>query len=544
MAAALQWLAAPRHRSLPAHLPEAIAAASGVEIEQLLEMLASNLDALPLLGGSLVEENDEQGEDEEGRSRTSHDMPPAAAGQTIGRLRAVLQMAAARALRLRLESESAGQLEPAIDPDVVADLAAALSDINALAAAHCLQILAAQGDAESLAVLCELIKRQTLEDEQSVAVALSPLFQWPPPQLASVFEMIGEDVWKWQLLGPLLDLAGHAVRKGKLKQHPLAGQTDRLRELLSGTVQRLSRLEENPQQFGGDVPSIQRVLSNAIALAVSLCDALGLIGDQEAEGKLNQAMSLSHRRVQTEAAGALARLGKAEGKRRLIELVQDPAARLRALAYCDEMGIEDPSLSELRSPASMAEAEVVSWLADRERFGVPPASLELVDERTQYWPSYEEPQNCFLFRFTYHFSQGDLSNIVIAGPLVYAFQADLRQLDVEDIYSIFAGWQAEHEDIYEVAAPQFNAAQRGEAERLAKDLSSQGIEDLQILALTFFFGERAVLAVGTRAGGTVCGISDGLESLVQPIDNRPTSLTPDLVLALYRGRKLLRTFNV
>ncbi|MGN6543441.1 MAG: hypothetical protein ACTHK7_00205, partial [Aureliella sp.] len=141
MAAALQWLAAPRHRSLPAHLPEAIAAASGVEIEQLLEILASNLDALPLQSGSLAdgslaEENDELEEDEEGRSRTSHDMPPAAAGQTIGRLRAVLQMAAARALRLRLESESAGQLEPAIDPDVVADLAAALSDINALAAAH------------------------------------------------------------------------------------------------------------------------------------------------------------------------------------------------------------------------------------------------------------------------------------------------------------------------------------------------------------------------------------------------------------------------
>ena len=48
--------------------------------------------------------------------------------------------------------------------------------------------------------------------------------------------MIGEDIWRWQLLGPMLDLAGHSLRKGKLRAHPLAGQRARLRELLSGTV--------------------------------------------------------------------------------------------------------------------------------------------------------------------------------------------------------------------------------------------------------------------------------------------------------------------
>lgn len=543
MAAALEWLAAPRHQPLPPRLSEAIASASGLEIEQLIELLSRSLDALPLGSDWLAEGEEQEEQGSEGPTDPSHSMQQAMSRQTLARLRAILQMAAARTLRLRLENEGAGELEPAIDPDVVADLAAVLSDKNALATAHCLQILAAQGDAQSLAAMCELIKRQTLEDEQSVAVALSPLFQWPPRKLASVFELIGEDIWKWQLLGPMLDLAGHSLRRGKLKQHPLAGQPERLRELLGGTVQRLARLEEDPQRFGDDVPSIQRVLSNAISLAVSLCDTLGLIGDQAAEGKLNQAMSLSHRRVQTEAAGALARLGQEEGKRRLIQLAQDPAARLRALAYTDELGIDDPSLAELRSPASMAEAEVVSWLADRERFGVPPADLELVDERTQYWPSYEDPQNCFLFRFTYHFARGDLSNIVIAGPLVYAFQADLRPLEVEDIYSVFAGWQAEHEDIYEVAAVDFNSAQQAEADRLIRELRAQGIDDLHPLALTFFFGERAVLAVGTRAGQSVCVVSDNLESIVQPIDNRPMSLTPDLVLALYRGRKLLRTFN-
>jgi hypothetical protein len=554
-AAALVWLAAPSQDRFPAALSDAIANAHSVEIEDFLGLLLANLDQLPLRPAAAFDSPSEEYalEEEETsepaaasqRSRRADEPVTTERGQAgsrvLERLRVLLQLAAARGLRLRLESE--GELAPAIDPDLVADLATQLVDDSPLAAAHCLQILAAQGDHQSLSVLCGLIQRQILDDEQSVAVALSPLFQWPPPGLASVFEMVGEDIWRWQLLGPMLDLAGHSLRKGKLRTHPLADQRARLRELLGSTAERLARLEENPQQFGDDVATIQRVLNNAVALTVSLCDALGLIGDAEAEGKLARAMALSHRRVQTEAAGALARLGKPEGKRRLLELAQDPAARLRALAYADELGLDDPQLNDLRTPLATAEAEVVAWLADRERFGVPPAELELIDQRTQYWPSYEEPQNCSLWRFTYHFAKGDLSNIVIAGPLVTAFQADLRSLEIDDMYALFAGWQAEHEEIYEVPSVQCNAAQRAETERLLRDLAGQGIENLQPLALTFFFGERAVLATGWRAGQKVCAVSDGSESLVQPIDDRPTSLTPDLVLAIYRGNKLLRTFN-
>lgn len=71
----------------------------------------------------------------------------------------------------------------------------------------------------------------------------------------------------------------------------------------------------------------------------------------------------------------------------------------------------------------------------------------------------------------------------------------------------------------------------------------EGVDELKPLALTFFFGERAVLALGTRAGQPVCTVSDGLETLTVPCDKRPTSFSPDLVLALFRGRKLLRSFN-
>lgn len=519
--AAAAWVVEGNQERLPPTLTDAISGASGAEIDQLLQEIST-----------VVYQIEPANPTEDGPSTSP----------TAPRLRSILQLIAARTLRLRLENN---EQNPAaiVDPDLLADLTAELAGISPIAAAHCLQILSAQGDAQSLAVLCDFLKREVIDDEHGVAVALSPLFQWPPAELASVFSMLGEDIWRWQLLGGMLDLAGHAIRKRKLKQHPLADQTPRLRELLSGTVGRLARLEENPQQFGDDVPTIQRVLGNAIALTVSLCDTLGIIGDQQAEGQLNQALSLSHRRVQTEAAGALARLGKAHGKERLLQLAQDPAARLRALAYADELDLDDPQLAQWREPVALAEAEVISWLADRERFGVPPAQLELVDERTMYWPSYEEPQSCYLFRFTYHFAQGDLSNVMIAGPLVYAFQADMRTLELDDVYAVFAGWQAEHEDIYEVPASRFNAAQQAEASRLLDAPDHEGIEDLKPLALTFFFGERAVLATGTRDGQPVCTVSDGLETVTVPCDNRPTSLSPDLILALYRGRKLLRHFN-
>ncbi len=513
-------------------LADAISDATGAEIEQLLEQLGSVVSELSQAFDS---QGDESADSPSPRS-DQRELP-----QMI-RLRALLQLTAARTLRLRLESDSP-ESQPIIASELLAELATELQTLSPIATAHCLQILAAQGDSHSLEVLCDFLKRAIVEDEQGVAIALSPLFQWPPQQLASVFAWIGEDIWRPQLLGALLDLAGHAWRKRKLKQHPLTHQAARLRELLSGTVGRLARLEENPQQFGDDVASIQKVLNSAIALTVSLCDGLGLIGDQSAEAQLNQALSLSHRRIQTEAAGALARLGKANGRERLVQLAQDPASRLRALAYSDELNIDDPELAQWREPVAMAEAEAVSWLADHERFGVPPAELELVDQRTLYWPSYEDPQNCCLFRFTYHFAQGDLSNLIVAGPLTYAFQADLRSLEMDDVYAVFAGWQAEHEDIYEVPAHLFNSAQRSEAQRLLDGPDHAGIDELKPIALTFFFGERAVLALGQRDGQPVCTVSDGLEMVTMPCDKRPTSFSPDLVLALYRGRKLLRSFN-
>ncbi len=344
-------------------------------------------------------------------------------------------------------------------------------------------------------------------------------------------------------MAALVDLANYSFRTGRIAKHAYFDRASDLISLLQNLTQRLRLMEENPKRFGDDVESIQRVLNESVALTVSLCDALGLIGAKNGTEALKSAMQLSHRRVQTESAGALARLGDASGKERLVALAEDRVARLRAVTYAEELGFADQIAPELRAPQAMAEAELASWLAAGDRFGVAPHEMELIDSRTQYWPSYEEPRDCYLFRYTYIVPSGQLSNVGIAGPLTCAFNSDLANLPPDDIYAVFAGWQAEHEDIYEVPEPLLNRDQRRESDRLVRTLEERGCSVKQLVALAFFFGEIALLAVVERDGKKLNAVTDGTELICYPASDHPTALTADLVLAIFRGRKLLRTFN-
>ena len=62
--------------------------------------------------------------------------------------------------------------------------------------------------------------------------------------------------------------------------------------------------------------------------------------------------------VQSEAAGALARLGDDQGKVRLLELLKEPAARLRVIQYAEELGFGEEVESEFRTANAASEAEL------------------------------------------------------------------------------------------------------------------------------------------------------------------------------------------
>jgi hypothetical protein len=259
------------------------------------------------------------------------------------------------------------------------------------------------------------------------------------------------------LAAPVLDLANFLTREKFVPRHPAADRADELIALLGEVAQSLSGLEEEPTARGDSLQELSRRVAQGVALAVSLCDALAFIGDRGAIGKLYQALAVRHRRLRTEAAAALARLGEQQGAEELIALASEPIARLRVLAYAREMGLSERIEPQYATPEARAEAELCVWLAEPTQYGVPPTTCELFDHRMQPWPGFSEPVNCYLFQFQYVLTlpegERSYSNIGIAGPLVHAFVADLGDLPPDDIYAAFAGWQAQHEEIreYDVA---------------------------------------------------------------------------------------------
>jgi hypothetical protein len=413
----------------------------------------------------------------------------------------------------------------------------------------------ARADREAIAGWVSDFVSAPPEDGDASAVAISPLFQsdprgprsWP---IDAVFPKLLEGLGHPSLAAVVLDLANYLVHRGRVTEHPARSHASALIGLLGGVVDRLGRLQEDPRAFGTSVAQVQRVLHEGVSLAVSLCDALGLIGDASAEGKLQQAASLAHRRIQVEATAALARLGIASGKSRLMELAAEPTARLRVLAYAEELGLLDDVAEAFRSDEGRAIAQLATWLAEPQQFGLPPQDLEVIDQRTQFWPSYEQPQACYLIRFRYALGERSmhdgvgLTNIGISGPLVHAMEADLGNLPVDDIYAIYAGWQAAHDEIHEVPRSDWNPAQQERARWLEQVMEDQGVTPGDAECLGIFFDDVAWIGVAQRLGTEGVCVCDGSSCTWFPTAGRPRPLSTADAWNLYKGRRMLRTFNV
>ena len=410
-----------------------------------------------------------------------------------------------------------------------------------------LQLLAMMRTPESLAALVQGLSDSPPRGWMAAGQILSPLMQYDDWPIDRVFPALLDCLGEPSLAAPILDLAGHLVRSGRVDdhdpKHPAAGRVTALNALLGQVADRLAKFEEDPRSFGTDVEQVQAILGEAVALAVSLCDAVGLIGDPSSIAPLNKAAQLRHRRVQCEAAGALARFGDAAGIEQLISLAQEPSARLRAIAYADELGIGDKIEESLRSPEATAQAEIALWLSQPQQMGVPPTSVEVVDSRRLLWPSFHDPVDAFLVRYQYDFGDRSYSNIALAGPTVFSLSADVADLPPEDIYAIYAGWHAEHEDIFTVPASDFNEAQRRLVEPLQTYLERNDYDDVKPALLGFFLEETAAVFTAARGGVDCVVVTDGLETMDLPTAGRLRPASPADLFHLYKGRKMLRTFN-
>ena len=406
----------------------------------------------------------------------------------------------------------------------------------------------AAGDSNiELAQLADLLVDDPPTDDADVVQALAPLFGRPDLPVAPLFPRLLAALAHVPLAAAVLDLANYIARQHPEREHPAATRKHELMQMLGRLIGLLAHMEESPLTPGESAREISRRVQNSVALAVSLCDALALIGDEAAVTKLYPALALGHRRLKTEAAAALARLGNERGREELVALAAEPVARLRVLAYAEELGFFDRIDPLFRSAQARAEAELTVWLAEPTQFGLPPQSLELVDHRRLFWPSYSEPIDCFLFRFTYamtvHDQERIYSSIGIAGPLAHAFTADLADLPPGDIYAAFAGWQAEHAEIKEYDAEKLSRTGRTEAARLKRRLHDAGYEAIVPRLFGEFFGVKVLVAECSQAKLAGVAVVDADDILFFPARRVRRSIGIREAWCIYKGRKLLRTFN-
>jgi len=409
--------------------------------------------------------------------------------------------------------------------------------------AYLLQILATARNRPSLAALAEWFVAAPPHGSEDTAIALGPLMQFKDYDPAALFPRLLDAISQPATAAAVLDLANFVTREQIVETHPAADRATTLIGLLGNLAEQLGVIEEMRDQPAESAAALAQQVEDGVALAVALCDALAQIGEQAAIGKLFQAMELAHRRLRTEAAAALARLGEEAGEKTLLELVKEPVTRLRVLAYADELNLLEKIDPENMNAQARAESELALWLAKPAQLGIPPTRLEVLDERSQYWPGYDDPVDCFLFRFHYEFGDAEYANIAIVGPVTHAFSADLEGVPHSDIYAAFAGWQAQHEDIYEVDLADWDEGLLYEAERLQRPLHDAGYDAIQMIRLGFFLGEKALVARASKDGRACIAVADAHDVFSYRLESGSRAIGPHEAYAIYKGRKLLRTFN-
>lgn len=409
---------------------------------------------------------------------------------------------------------------------------------------HLLRWLAIEGHEEAMQIWTDAICDDPPEHRLGIVLAFGPLMQaqFEPPE--SMFSQLINNATRHSQIAPaVFDLFNYYYRHQQVDTHPAQERVGELTELLGQLVGQLGKVEEGdfPREFGAT--QINQLVSDSVALIVALCDTFAQLEHEPAIPKLHQALSLRHRRVQTEAAAALARLGDDMGKQALIELADQPVARLRALAYAEELGFKEEISLELQGEIALAESHLAIWLSEAEQMGLAPSNIEFIESREMYWPSYEHPVQCFLFQYSYGSGEQSHSNIGICGPLTHAFAADIRHLDPDDIYAAFAGWQTIHDEIYQISLSKAQDNFPNDWRRLTGDLNAQGYDSVEPITAASFFGEMILVSSATQDGKPGTAVVDGRMVNWYSHGNADAPIDWQMAYMIWRGQQMLTSFN-
>ena len=346
-----------------------------------------------------------------------------------------------------------------------------------------------------------------------------------------------------QIAPAVFDLFNYYYRHGTVDVHPAEQRVAQLTNLLGQLVGQLGQVEEGSFPNNLNAAQLNQLVSDSVALIVALCDTFSQLEYEPAIGKLHQALDLRHRRVQTEAASALTRLGDDLGKQTLVALAEQPVARLRVLAYAEELGFKHEISLELQGEIALAESHLAIWLSEPSQMGLAPSNIEFLESREMYWPSFEHPVQCYLFKYSYGSGQQSHSNIGTCGPLTHAFAADLQHLEYADIYAAFAGWQTIHHEIYQVSAARAEQTFPNDWRRLVGNLNAEGFSEYEIRSAASFFGDLVLIAEAQRDGETGTVVVDSNQATWYGSGNPAAPIDWQMAYTIWRGNQLLNSFN-
>lgn len=404
-----------------------------------------------------------------------------------------------------------------------------------------LAMLARDGSEPAMIALRTLLSREGLLDERQSDRVFAALMQRRSPHLGVLFPTLFDVAATPAFAAAALDLANFATRENLLTPHPARARLPRLVDLFGKLTIELERIEE---RGGTETPdSIPARISASISLGVALCDCFALNDYREATQALHHALTLGHRRLRCEAAWALARFGDEKGLTELLMLADEPVARLRVLAYAEELGVLEKVEPEYRTPAAIAEAELATWLAHPQRMGLAPMHLQVIDSRELAWPGFDGPVSCHLLKFRYEWGNAYYENIGIVGPQPQAVTADLLDQPLTRIYELFAGLQAEHSEILEGPVQGLAEGWAADLARLERRLKDHGLDAIVPLRFGSFFGERILAAKAHHRGVPGIALADSTGVRFWPDSKKPRALGVEEWMAIDRGRRLLGAFN-
>ncbi|MBA2113392.1 hypothetical protein [Bremerella alba] len=428
-------------------------------------------------------------------------------------------------------------------------------DLNRIAAAYrkwgtphrmghlLLALLSATGSEASLERFAELIVEQPPSNSNAAAIAFVPLLRQDDLPTETLFPKLLEALSHLSVASLVLDLANYVTRQGMVDKHPASDRVDALGELFSGLIARLSKFEAEPPKDAKDFAAAKVAVTEATSIALAICDAFALIGDDKAVGKLKTALDLKHRKLRADAAIALAKLGNEEGKELLIELAGEPVCRPRVLVVAEELDMLAKIPSEHQTEQAQVEGELAAWLAMDTQFGMPPHEVQQVDSRTLGWPGFEQAQQCHLIQYAYHMPGGTFQSVGIVGPVIQSFAVDLGSLPLPDIYAAFAGWQADHPEVFEVEPDKWQPNQHELANSLLQRVASEGYETPQPAMLGFFFGDVRLIAATRRDGQPGTAIADLRNTTFYPAGESRHPISPREAYYIHAGREYLQAFN-